>query len=119
MFQRTKETSWKPQEENVHFLDIVNILRNLEYIFLVKKKVKISRDVTFDEDVSLGKERDLTPPPPLEKNDDMDILDGPFVTKSEINIVNDPMDSLYPPQYDPPTRKRPLWLQDILQDDER
>jgi len=84
-----------------------------------QKKVKISRDVTFDEDVSLGKERDLTPPPPLEKNDDMDILDGPFVTKSEINIVNDPMDSLYPPQYDPPTRKRPLWLQDILQDDER
>ena len=39
-----------------------------------ERKVEITRDVPFDEVVSLGKARDLSPPPPPEKkNDDMDI----------------------------------------------
>jgi len=60
-------------------------------------------------------------PPPLEKNDDMDILDGPFMLESEKDIVDDlmdPIDPLDPPPCDPPARKRPLWLRDTSQDDE-
>lgn len=73
--------------------------------------VEIRRDVTFNEDISLGKAWDLPPPPPLEKNYDMDILDGPFMLESEIDIIDDPvepMDPLDPPPCDPPTRKSPL-----------
>lgn len=79
-------------------------------------------DITFDEDAALGKTRDLLLPPPLDKKDDMDILDGSVVPKFETNIVDDPMepmDPLDPPPCDPLTRKRPLCLQDTLQGDER
>lgn len=82
-----------------------------------QRKVEISRDVTFSEGFSLGKSRYLPLPPPPRKNDDMDILDGPFVLESETNIVDhpmEPMDPLEPPSCDPPTRKRPLWLHDTL-----
>ena len=72
----------------------------------------------FNEDAALGKERDLPPPPPPEKkNDDMDILDVPFVSISETSIVDDPMepmDPLDPPPYDPTAKKRPPWLCDTL-----
>ena len=55
----------------------------------------------FDEDVSLGKAKDLSPPPqPEKKNDDMDILDGPSVPESERDIVDDPMEPMDP--LDPP-----------------
>lgn len=84
---------------------------------LGQSKVEISRYVTFDEDIALGKARDLPPPPASEKNDDMDILDGPFVLESETDIVDDPMEPmnpLDPTQSYPPTRKRPLWLHDTL-----
>lgn len=81
-----------------------------------RRKVEISRDVMFDEDVSLEKARDLPPPPSLEKkNDDMDILDGPSMPESETGINDDPMDPmdpLDPPPCDPPARKSPLWLCD-------
>jgi len=87
-----------------------------------QRKVEISRDVTFNEDATLGKVRDLPPPPPLEKNDDMDILDGPSVLEYEIDIVDNPMepkDPFNPPPSDSPSRKRPLWLRDTLQDVEK
>lgn len=35
-----------------------------------QRKVEIHRDVTFDEDETLEKPRDLPPPPPKEENDD-------------------------------------------------
>lgn len=65
----------------------------------------------MNEDVSLGKARDLPMPPPSEKNNDMDILDGPSIPKSEIDIFDDPMEPmspLYPPQGDPPTTNMPF-----------
>lgn len=38
---------------------------------LGQRKVEIIRDITIDEDVALGKARDLPPPPPpKEENDD-------------------------------------------------
>ena len=41
-----------------------------------QRKVEISRDVTFDEDVALGKARDIPSPPLVEKkDDDMDPLE--------------------------------------------
>jgi len=78
-----------------------------------KWKVVIRRDVNFDEYVSLGKTRDLPPPLPPEKNDDMVTLDSPSMPKFETNIVDDPMepmDPLDPPPCHPPTKKRPLWI---------
>lgn len=92
------------------------------YIF-GHRNIEISNNVTFDEDVSLGKARDLPPPPPPEdKSDDMDILEGPFVPESKDDIVDDPMgpmDPSDPSPWDPPARKRPLWLKDTLQDVEK
>ena len=64
MCQRMKRTNWKLREEKVHLLDIMKTLKNLEYIFLVKGRIEISRDITFDEYVTLGKARDLPPPLP-------------------------------------------------------
>jgi len=38
---------------------------------LGQRKVEIKRDITFDEDATLGKVRDLPPPlPPKKENDD-------------------------------------------------
>lgn len=79
-------------------------------------KVEISRDVTFDEYFALEKARDLPSPPLPEKGGDMDILDGPSMPEFETNIVDDPMDPLDSPPSNPPTRKRPVWLCDTLQD---
>ena len=39
--------------------------------------------------------------------------------ENEIDVVDDPMEPLDPPPCDPPTRKRPSWLRDTLQDVER
>jgi len=41
----------------------MRILENFEYI-PQKIKVEISKDVTFDQDVSLREDRDPPPPPP-------------------------------------------------------
>lgn len=41
MCQRKKGTTWKSQEEKVHFLDIVKILKHLEYIFLIKGRLEL------------------------------------------------------------------------------
>lgn len=83
-------------------------------IYIVcQRKVEISKDVTYDEDVSLWKARDLPPPPSPKKNDDINILDGPSVPESKMDIVDDPMepmDPLDPPPCDPPARKRPLFF---------
>jgi len=86
-----------------------------------QRKVEISRDVMLDEDVTIGKARDIPLPPPPEKNDDMDILDGPSMPEYYTGIVDpmEPMNPLDPPPCDPHTRKRPLWLCDTIQDDER
>lgn len=56
----------------------------------------------------------------IQENDDWDILYGPSVPT--FDIVDDPMepmDPIYPPPSDPPTRKRPLQLSDTLQNDQR
>ena len=45
----------------------------------------------------------------------MDILEGPSMLEFERDIVDDPMGSMEnsdSPPYDPPARKRPLWLHD-------
>jgi len=49
----------------------------------------------------------------------MDLLEGPSMPEYEKDMVDYPMDPLDPPPSDPPTRKRPLWLQDTLQDVEK
>eukprot|EP00253_Pinus_taeda_P014813 PITA_14813 len=83
-----------------------------------QRQVEISRDIAFNEDASLGKERDLpSRPPPEKKNGDMDILDGPSVLESERDVVDDPMEPMDP--LDPLAKKRPLLLRDTLQDGER
>ena len=81
-----------------------------------QRKVEISMDITFDENVALSKAREL-PPPPKEDDDDKDILDGPSMLESDdIDTPMEPMDPLDPPPNDPPTRKRPLWLHETLHD---
>eukprot|EP00253_Pinus_taeda_P030186 PITA_30186 len=71
-------------------------------------------------DATLGKVRDLpSPPPPKEENVHRDVLDGPSITESDmLDDPIDPMDPLDPPPSDPPSKKRPLWLCDTLQDPE-
>lgn len=99
-------------------LVIVNILKDLEYVSS-KRKIDFSKDVTINEDVTLGKERGL---PLTEKKGDDDILEGPYVPKFEKDIVDDPVEPTDPldrSPSDPPTRKIPLWISDNLQDSER
>lgn len=79
--------------------------------------------MTLNEDAFLGKERDIPPPPPIEKKDhDMDLLEYPSVSELEKDVVDDhmePMNPLDPPSCDPPVSKRLLWLHDTLQDVKR
>lgn len=48
----------------------------------------------------------------------MDILQGPSMPESKRDIIDDPMDTMDPLDLSP-TRKRPLWLHDTLQDAKR
>lgn len=87
-----------------------------------QRNIEFNRDVTFDEDVALGKERDIPPPPVEKKDDDMDLLECPYVPKPKKYVIDDPMepmDPLDPTPCDPPTKKRSLWLRNTLQDVER
>lgn len=85
-----------------------------------QRNIKFSRDVTFNEDVSLGKERYI--PPPLEKKDgDIDVPEGPYEPELEKGVFDDPvepMDPLDPSPCDPLARKT-IWLHDTLQDFEQ
>jgi len=88
-----------------------------------QRNIKFSKDVTFDENVALGKARDIPPPALVEKkDDDMDLLEGLYMPELERDVVDDPMepmDPLDPPPCYPPTRKIVFWLCDTLQDVER
>eukprot|EP00253_Pinus_taeda_P025730 PITA_25730 len=87
--------------------------------FHVPKDKRNKLEAIGRKDTALRKARDLPPPTPPEDNSDkMNILEGPFVPESKKDIVDDPMEPMDPldPPCDPPTRKRPLWLKDTLQD---
>lgn len=97
----------------------VGYCENYKYFriyFPSQRNIKFNRDINLDEDVSLGKERDIPPPPPIENDDDkMDLLEGPFIPELKKDVIDDPMepmDPLDPPPYDPPTKKRLIWLHD-------
>ena len=80
--------------------------------------MEINHDVTFDEDVALGKVRDL-PIPRKDNDEDAGKQDEPSTDEPMSNIEG-PMDPIDPPPGEPSTsRKRPLWLKDTLEDVER
>lgn len=110
MCQRKKGTNWNLQEEKGMFVGYCENYKSYRIYIPSQMKVEISKNVTFDEDATLGKERDLpSPPPPKEENDDWDILDGPSMLKPDIDDdPMEPMDPLDPPPSDPPTRKTQL-----------
>lgn len=84
-----------------------------------QRKVEICRDITFDGNVALSKERDLHLPP-KEDDDDKNILDGTSMPNSnDIDTPMEPMDPLDPPPSHPPIRKIHFWLRDTLQDSEK
>lgn len=90
------------------------------YIIYVlgQRNIEFRRDVTFDEDISLGKARETPSLAIFDKKDDaMDILEGPSMLGPQCDIFYDlmePIDPLDPPLCDPPTRKNPLWIHDTL-----
>jgi len=55
-----------------------------------QKNFNFRRDVTFDEDVALGKARDIPPPPVEKKDDSMDLLEFPSIPEPKIDVVYDP-----------------------------
>eukprot|EP00253_Pinus_taeda_P007311 PITA_07311 len=83
-----------------------------------QRDVEVNRDVTFDEDIALGKARDF--PIPRKGDDDaMEKQDEPPTDEPMLD-VDGPMDPTDPPPGHPSTsRKRPLWLKDTLEDAER
>lgn len=69
--------------------------------------------MTFDEDIALMKAKYL----PISRKDDAAEKQGEPPMDEPMLDVDGPMDPLDPPPCDPSTsRKRPLWLKDILQD---
>lgn len=50
-----------------------------------QRKINFSKDVMFDEDVSLGNEMDL--PQPKKKYDNMDVLGGPTMPESKKDVI--------------------------------
>ena len=86
------------------------------YVF-GQREVEISHDVTFDEDVALGKVRD----PSISKEDkDEDARKQKEPKDEPMPDVEGSMDPIDPPPGDPSTsRKRPLWLKYTLEYVER
>eukprot|EP00253_Pinus_taeda_P002316 PITA_02316 len=83
-----------------------------------QRDAEVSHDVTFDEDIALGKTRNL--PIPRKDNDDVTEKQDEPPIDEPMPDVEGPMDSNDPPPGDPSTsRKRPLWLKDTLEDAKR
>ena len=76
-----------------------------------QREIKLNRDVTYDEDASLKKSRDLPLPPSEKEYDDMDLLDAPYMPVPKKYVDDDTMESMDPsdpPPRDIPSRNRPL-----------
>jgi len=82
-----------------------------------QRDVEVSCDVTFDEDIALGKSRDL--PVPRKENDDVVEKQDEPPTDEPMPDVEGPMVPINPPPNPSTSRKRPLWLKDTLEDVER
>eukprot|EP00253_Pinus_taeda_P029075 PITA_29075 len=83
------------------------------------REVEISHDVTFDEDSTLRKVRDLLIPRKDNNDDDPGKKDEPL-SDDPMPDAEDLMDPIDPPPSDLCTsRKRPVWLKDTLQDVEK
>lgn len=86
-----------------------------------QRNIEFSKDVTFDEDVALGKARDTPPRANVGRRDhDLVIQEDSLI--HEPYVVDDPMQPIHlldPLSCDPLARKRHIWLCDTLQDVER
>lgn len=87
---------------------------------LGQRTIEFSGGVTFDEVATLRKARDS---PPLAVAERQTVNEKESASESESEPENElahnpmgSMDLLDPPPRDPPTRKRPLWPRDTLQD---
>ena len=81
-----------------------------------QREVVISHDVTFDEDMDLSKVDNL---PTLRSSQDVDTREPKEKDDESMPDVEEPMDPIDPPPYDPSSsRKRPSWLKGLLDDAE-
>jgi len=81
-----------------------------------QREVIISHDVTFDEDMALSKVINL---PSLRSSQEADTREPKEKDDESMPDVEEPMDPIDPPPYEPsPSKKRPSWLKGLLDDAE-
>jgi len=81
-----------------------------------QREVIISHDVTFDEDMALNKVINL---PTLRSSQEADTREPKEKDDESMPDVEEPMDPIDPPPYEPSSsRKRPSWLKGLLDDAE-
>ena len=79
-----------------------------------QREVVISHDVTFDEDMALSKVNNL---PTLRSSQEADTREPKEKDDESMPDVEEPMDLIDPPPYEPSSsRKRPSWLKGLLDD---
>ena len=81
---------------------IVKMLRYIEFIWLVKKK--LSHDVTFDKDMALRKINHLHI---LRKDKEDDTRNQGAKEDETMPIVDEPMDPIDPPPHEPSFKRIP------------
>lgn len=81
-----------------------------------QREVIISHDVTFDEDMALSKVINLLT---LRSSQEADTREPKEKDDESMPDVEEPMDPIDPPPYEPSSsRKSPSWLKGILDDTE-
>jgi len=79
-----------------------------------QREVIISHDVTFDEDMALSKVINL---PSLRSYQEADTREPKEKDDESMPDVEEPMDPIDPPPYEPSSsKKRPSWLKGLLDD---
>eukprot|EP00253_Pinus_taeda_P004792 PITA_04792 len=87
-------------------------------ILSCQRNIEFNRDVSFDEDVALGKESESYVLASIGRRDDFMDVDAEQ-SMQEPDLADEPMDPLDPATCARPTRKKPLWLYDTLQNAKR
>jgi chromatin remodeling complex protein RSC6 len=118
MFPDKRERSWNLQERRAYSLDIVNHQKLIESMFQVNRRLKSSRDVTFDERIAFKKSIEDS----IDSNEEEeheDPKEESTCSPEHPSEEQEPPHELWNQLIVPKTRKRPTWLESTLQEAEK
>ena len=108
---KEKRTKLDPSERKGIFVGYSGSSKAYRIYFLVFKKIDISRDVTFDEDLAYNKSRKRPAEEPIETEvpriHDTTMNDA---TQEEDREIEEPQEPVDPPQEKNPQKRKLAWV---------